>query len=186
MENLKTLVLVALVAAAAALILGALAVLELYKPPQVAAEPSLMESRLTRLERRISEQEATLNRIETAQAGTPSQTQKTENDLKHLREAVQSALLQVSEEIGRLNAKITKLEEQARQKPVAQIEQKDTPPAGDANESPYLTYHAASGDTLASIAKKHSVKEEDIVSLNPPWIDFSHLHPGQTIYIPRD
>lgn len=187
METLKTFVLVAVVAAAAALFLAVFALFEIYKPAHTADLTSLgMDSRLTRLEKQIADQEAILSRIESTQAGTPSFEQKTEADLKRLREGVQVALNQVGVEIGNLNEKIAKLDERARQTPGAQTESKAQPPAGNTVESPYLAHRAAPEDTLASIATKYSVKEEDIISINPPWIDFSHLRSGQTIYVPRE
>ena len=125
-----------------------------------------------------------MTRIEAVQVGTPSLAQKKRGCLKNLRNGVQAALTQVAEELGNLKGRLAKLEEQAKQKPVAKIQPKAPSRTRDTSEGPFLAYRVGAEDTLASIAQKYSTTEEEIVAINPSGIDYTYLHAGQMIYIP--
>jgi LysM repeat protein len=98
------------------------------------------------------------------------------------RACVQTALDQVGNEIGTINAKITKMEESMKKPAPAAGKGGAAAPTGVLNADG--TYSVAPGDTISKIAKKFAVKVDAIEAENP-GLDPTKLKVGQKIHIPK-
>jgi LysM repeat protein len=136
--------------------------------------------KLSTLQKTVAEHSAEIPRIATIEGELRAATAKSETDMKGLREGVQNALNQVGEQLGAITAKITKIEEAQKAKPVAAG--KAAAPTGVLNADG--TYSIAPGDTLAKIARKFAAKLDAIEAENP-GLDPAKLKVGQKIRIPK-
>jgi LysM repeat protein len=141
----------------------------------------------TKLEKIVATQGEELLKIDTVRGEVQTLSTKVDNDVKTLRDGVQSVLAQVGTEIGGMHAQITKLEEAAK---------KPAPVAGpgkggkggaavatgtvDANGN----YTVGPGDTISKIAKKFATKADSIEAENP-GLNPAKLRVGQKIKIPK-
>jgi LysM repeat protein len=138
-------------------------------------------TQLSPLKKTVAAHDVEIPRIATLEGELRAATTKTEGDMKSLREGVQNALNQVGEQLGAINAKLTKIEEAQKAKPVA----------GKGGAGPVTgvlnadgTYSIAPGDTLAKIARKFATKLDAIEAENP-GLDPAKLKVGQKIRIPK-
>lgn len=140
----------------------------------------------TKLEKTLATQaEEQGQKIEAIRGELQGITSKVDNDVKTLRDGVQSVLAQVGTELGGIKAQITKLEEDAKKKaaPVAAAGKGGAAVATgtvDANGN----YTVAPGDTINKIAKKFGTKPDSIEAENP-GLNPTKLRVGQKIKIPR-
>jgi len=137
--------------------------------------------KLSALQKTVAAHDAEIPRIASIEGELHAATAKTESDMKGLREGVQNALNQVGEQLGAINAKLVKIEEAQKAKPVA----------GKAGAGPVTgvlnadgTYSIAPGDTLAKIARKFAVKL-DAIEADNPGLNPAKLKVGQKIHIPK-
>jgi LysM repeat protein len=139
--------------------------------------------KLSTIKKDVDAHSLEIPKIATLEGDVRAATAKAENDTKALREGFQNALTQVGEHLGTINAKITKLEEAQKAKPVAPAAGKPgAAPTGVLNADG--TYSIAPGDTLAKIARKFGTKLDAIEAENP-GLDPAHLKVGQKIRIPK-
>jgi LysM repeat protein len=136
--------------------------------------------KLSQLQKTVAAHDAEIPRIASVEGELRAATAKTESDMKGLREGVQNALNQVGEQLGAINAKLVKIEEAQKAKPVAG--KPGAAPTGVLNADG--TYSIAPGDTLAKIARKFAVKLDAIEAENP-GLDPARLKVGQKIRIPK-
>jgi len=138
-----------------------------------------------KLEKLVAEQGVKLQEIETVRGEVQSLSTKVDNDVKTLRDGVQSVLAQVGSEIGGMKAQITKIEEESKKK-AAPVEKGAKGGAAvatgtvDANGN----YTVAPGDTINKIAKKFATKVDSIEAENP-GLNPTKLRVGQKIKIPK-
>lgn len=137
--------------------------------------------KLSTLQKTVAAHDAEIPRIASVEGELRAATAKTESDMKGLREGVQNALNQVGEQLGAINAKLVKIEEAQKAKPVAGGKA-GAAPTGVLNADG--TYSIAPGDTLAKIARKFAVKLDAIEAENP-GLDPARLKVGQKIRIPK-
>ena len=124
--------------------------------------------------------EAKANAAESAAAAA---TAKSDTEIKGLRSGIQTALDQVGNEIGTINAKLAKMEEAMKKPaPAAGKAGAAAAPTGVLNADG--TYTIASGDTLSKIARKFAVRSDSIEAENP-GLDPAKLRVGQKISIPK-
>ena len=133
------------------------------------------------LQKTVTAHDAEIPRIASVEGELRAATSKTESDMKGMRDGVQSALNQVGEQLGAINAKIAKFEEAQKAKPVA-AGKAGAAPTGVLNADG--TYSIAPGDTLAKIARKFAVKLDAIEAENP-GLDPAKLKVGQKIRVPK-
>src|SRR5882672_6871272 len=119
-------------------------------------------------EKTLTAHEESIAKVATLENEVHSVATKSETDLNGLRVGFQNAFNQVGTEIGAINAKITKIEETQKARPVAA-------PGGKAGGGGVVTgtvdangnYAVAPGDTLSKIAKKFATRVDAIESENP-------------------
>jgi len=163
------------IVAAVALVFSALALVEIYTPPKVvSAAPGGLTSRLTLLERAVAAQAEAL-RNQTA-ARTEAAATRTDNDLKNLRNAMQSAFDQVGHEFGELNARIGALEQANRALTAKPAEPRPT-------TTVFVPYVIKEGDTLAAIATLFGITEQALRKANA-GLDPAAPEAGRKILIP--
>ena len=137
--------------------------------------------KLSTLQKSVAAHDEAINKIPAIEASVSAAAAKTESDIKGLRTGIQSALDQVGNEIGTINAKITKIEEAQKARAAA-------PGKGAAAPTGVLnadgTYSVAPGDTLSKIAKKFATRVDSIEAENP-GLDPAKLKVGQKIRIPK-
>lgn len=141
--------------------------------------------KLSTLQKTVATHEdAISNKIPSLEASISATTTKVDSDIKGLRSGIQTALDQVGNEIGTINAKITKLEEAQKARAVAPAKGKGgaAAPTGVLNADG--TYAVAPGDTLSKIAKKFGARIDSIEAENP-GLDARKLRVGQKIHIPK-
>src|SRR5690606_4993006 len=115
-----------------------------------------------------------------------AKSEKTDGDVRALRDGIQSALNQVGQEMVKLREQVTKVEEAAARKPApaaATNTKSGAAPAPTGVRNADGTYTIASGDTLATVARKFGVKLDSILAENP-GIEPRSLKVGQKIRIP--
>jgi LysM repeat protein len=128
-------------------------------------------------------EEAISSKIPALEASVSAASAKVDTDIKGLRSGIQTALDQVGNEIGTINAKITKMEESMKKPaPAAGKGGAAAAPTGVLNADG--TYSVAPGDTISKIAKKFAVKVDAIEAENP-GLDPAKLKVGQKIHIPK-
>ncbi len=137
--------------------------------------------KLSTVQKTVAAHDAEIPKIASIEGELRAATAKTETDMKGLREGVQNALNQVGEQLGAINAKLAKIEEAQKAKPVA-AGKPGAAPTGVLNADG--TYSIAPGDTLAKIARKFAVKLDAIEAENP-GLNPAHLKVGQKIHIPK-
>ena len=141
--------------------------------------------KLSTLQKSVAAHDEAINKIPAIEASVAAAATKaeTENQIKGLKSAIQSALDQVGNEIGTINAKITKIEEAQKARAAAPGKGgKAAAPTGVLNADG--TYAVAPGDTLSRIAKKFAVRVDSIEAENP-GLDPAKLKVGQKIRIPK-
>ena len=147
-----------------------LAILALVKISKVDAKVNAHEDAIT-------------NKIPALEASMSAATAKADTAITGLRSGIQTALDQVGNEIGTINAKITKMEEAMKKPaPVAGKGGAAAAPTGVLNADG--TYSIAPGDTLSKIARKFAVRTDSIEAENP-GLDPAKLRVGQKIRIPK-
>jgi LysM repeat protein len=127
-------------------------------------------------------EEAISSKIPALEASVSAASAKVDTDIKGLRSGIQTALDQVGNEIGTINAKITKMEESMKKPAPAAGKGGAAAPTGVLNADG--TYSVAPGDTISKIAKKFAVKVDAIEAENP-GLDPTKLKVGQKIHIPK-
>ncbi len=140
--------------------------------------------KLATLQKAVTAHDEAINsKIPALEATVNAATAKAETDIKGLRTGIQTALDQVGNEIGTINAKITKLEEAAKKPaPAASAKGGAAAPTGALNADG--TYTVGSGDSLSKIARKFGVKVDAIEAENP-GLDPTKLKVGQKVRIPK-
>lgn len=140
--------------------------------------------KLSTLQKSVAAHDEAINsKIPALEASVSAAATKADTDIKGLRSGIQTALDQVGNEIGTINAKITKIEEAMKKPaPVAGKAGAAAAPTGVLNADG--TYTIASGDTLSKIARKFAVRADSIEAENP-GLDPAKLRVGQKIRIPK-
>lgn len=133
------------------------------------------------LDERVTAAEGKASAAETAAANAAA---KADTDIKGLRSGIQTALDQVGNEIGTINAKITKIEEAQKARAAAPAAKGGAAAAPTGVLNADGTYTVASGDTISKIARKFAVKADSIEAENP-GLDPTKLRVGQKIRIPK-
>ena len=140
--------------------------------------------KLSTLQKTVGEHTDSIAKIPALEASVSAASAKAETDIKGLRTGIQTALDQVGNEIGTINAKLTKMEE-AMKKPAPAAGGKGgaaAAPTGVLNADG--TYTVASGDSLSKIARKFGVKVDAIEAENP-GLDPTKISVGKKIRIPK-
>jgi len=139
--------------------------------------------KLSTLQKSVAAHDEAINsKIPALEASVSAAAAKADTDIKGLRSGIQTALDQVANEIGTINAKITKMEE-AMKKPAPAAKGGAAPaPTGVLNADG--TYSIAPGDTISKVARKFAVKVDAIEAENP-GLDPAKLRVGQKIRIPK-
>lgn len=137
--------------------------------------------KLSTLQKNVAAHDEAINKIPGIEASISAAAAKVDTDIKGLRSGIQSALDQVGNEIGTINAKITKIEE-AQKARAAGPKGAAAAPTGVLNADG--TYSVAPGDTLSKIAKKFATRVDSIEAENP-GLDPAKLRVGQKIRIPK-
>jgi len=127
-------------------------------------------------------EEAITSKIPALEASVSAASAKVDTDIKGLRSGIQTALDQVGNEIGTINAKLTKMEEAMKKPAPAAGKGGAAAPTGVLNADG--TYSVAPGDSLSKIARKFAVKIDAIEAENP-GLDPTKLKVGQKIRIPK-
>jgi LysM repeat protein len=140
--------------------------------------------KLSTLQKSVAAHDEAINsKIPALEASVNAAAAKTDSDIKGLRSGIQTALDQVGNEIGTINAKITKIEEAMKKPaPAAGKAGGGAAPTGVLNADG--TYTVGSGDTLSKIARKFAVRTDAIEAENP-GLDPTKLRVGQKIRIPK-
>lgn len=140
----------------------------------------------TKLEKAMATQNEEIStKISSVENDVRSATAKNENDIKGLRDGVQSALTSVGTEMGAIRAQITKLEEAAKKPaPVAAAAGKGGKAVATGTVDANGNYTVGPGDTISKIAKKFAVKVDSIEAENP-GLNPTKLRVGQKIKIPK-
>jgi LysM repeat protein len=139
--------------------------------------------KLSTLQKTVGAHDAEILKIATLEGEVRATAAKADSDVKSLRAGIQSTFDQVGAEIGTINAKITKIEEAQKARPVASAKGgAAAAPTGVLNADG--TYSIAPGDTLSKIARKFAVRIDAIEAENP-GLDPTKLKVGQKIRIPR-
>ncbi len=140
--------------------------------------------KLSTLQKSVAAHDEAINsKIPALEASVSAAAAKADTDIKGLRSGIQTALDQVGNEIGTINAKITKIEEAMKKPaPAAGKAGGGAAPTGVLNADG--TYTIASGDTLSKIARKFAVRTASIEAENP-GLDPARLRVGQKIRIPK-
>jgi LysM repeat protein len=121
-------------------------------------------------------------KIATLENDIRSNAAKSENDLKTLRQGVQSALDQVGTSIGTMQAQLTKIED-AMKKAAAPAPKGGKGATATGVKNADGTYTVAPGDYPAKIARKFGVSVDAILAENP-GLNPSKMYPGQKIRLP--
>lgn len=140
--------------------------------------------KLSTLQKSVAAHDEAINsKIPALEASVSAAAAKADTDIKGLRTGIQTALDQVGNEIGTINAKITKIEEAMKKPaPVAGKAGGGAAPTGVLNADG--TYTIAAGDTLSKVARKFGVRTDSIEAENP-GLDPAKLRVGQKIRIPK-
>lgn len=139
--------------------------------------------KLSTLQKSVAAHDEAINsKIPALEASVSAAAAKADTDIKGLRSGIQTALDQVGNEIGTINAKITKIEEAMKKPAPAAGKAGTAAPTGVLNADG--TYTIASGDTLSKIARKFAVRSDSIEAENP-GLDPAKLRVGQKIRIPK-
>lgn len=138
--------------------------------------------KLSTLQKSVAAHDEGINKIPAIEASISAAAAKVATDFTNMRTNIQSALDQVGNEIGTINAKITKIEEAQKAKAAAPGKGKAAAPTGVLNADG--TYSVAPGDTLSKIAKKFATRVDSIEAENP-GLDPAKLKVGQKIRIPK-
>jgi LysM repeat protein len=139
--------------------------------------------KLSTLQKSVAAHDEAINsKIPALEASVSAAAAKSETDIKGLRTGIQTALDQVGDEIGTINAKITKIEEAMKKPAPAAGKAGAAAPTGVLNADG--TYTIGSGDTLSKVARKFAVRTDSIEAENP-GLDPAKLRVGQKIRIPK-
>jgi LysM repeat protein len=139
--------------------------------------------KLSTLQKSVAAHDEAINsKIPALEASVSAAAAKSETDIKGLRTGIQTALDQVGNEIGTINAKITKIEEAMKKPAPAAGKAGAAAPTGVLNADG--TYTIGSGDTLSKVARKFGVRTDSIEAENP-GLDPAKLRVGQKIRIPK-
>lgn len=138
--------------------------------------------KLSTLQKSVAAHDEAINKIPAIEASISAAAAKTAADITGLRTGIQGALDQVGNEIGTINAKITKIEEAQKARAAAPGKGAAAAPTGVLNADG--TYSIAPGDTLSKIAKKFATRVDSIEAENP-GLDPAKLKVGQKIRIPK-
>ncbi|MBP6863681.1 MAG: LysM peptidoglycan-binding domain-containing protein [Candidatus Didemnitutus sp.] len=155
-----------LIAAAGALILAIVALVQLNK-----------------VKATVASQADEIAKIATIENEVRSTAAKSESDLKNLRDGIQTALNQVGTEMVALRAQVAKVEEEMKKKPAPAAAKGGAAAAPTGVRNADGTYTIAAGDTLAKVAKKFGVSLDSVLAENP-GIEPSRLRVGQKIRLP--
>lgn len=141
--------------------------------------------KLATLQKSVVAHDEAINKIPAIEASVSAAAAKADTDIKGLRTGIQTALDQVGNEIGTINAKITKIEEAMKKPAPAPAGGKTgggAAPTGVLNADG--TYSVAPGDTLAKIARKFATRIDSLEAENP-GLDPTKLKVGQKVRIPK-
>jgi LysM repeat protein len=139
--------------------------------------------KLSTLQKSVAAHDEAINsKIPALEASVSAAAAKADTDIKGLRSGIQTALDQVGNEIGTINAKITKMEEAMKKPAPVAKGGAAAAPTGVLNADG--TYTVGSGDTLSKIARKFAVRTDSIEAENP-GLDPTKLRVGQKIRIPK-
>ena len=138
--------------------------------------------KLSTLQKSVAAHDEAINKIPAIEASISAAAAKVDTDIKGLRSGIQTALDQVGNEIGTINAKITKIEEAQKARATTGKGGPAAVPTGVLSADG--TYSVAPGDTLSKIAKKFATRVDSIEAENP-GLDPTKLKVGQKIRIPK-
>ena len=138
--------------------------------------------KLSTLQKSVAAHDEAINKIPAIEASISAAAAKVDTDIKGLRSGIQSALDQVGNEIGTINAKITKIEEAQKARAATGKGGAAAAPTGVLSADG--TYSIAPGDTLSKVAKKFATRVDSIEAENP-GLDPTKLKVGQRIRIPK-
>jgi LysM repeat protein len=139
--------------------------------------------KLSTLQKSVAAHDEAIAKIPSIEQSVSAASAKAETDIKGLRTGIQTALDQVGNEIGTINAKLTKIEEAMKKPaPAAGKAGGAAAPTGVLNADG--TYTIGSGDTLSKVARKFGVRTDSIEAENP-GLDPAKLRVGQKIRIPK-
>jgi LysM repeat protein len=156
----------------AGIVVGVLALL-------VGAYGAIKASSLQKTVVAQEEKVAKIDGIEAQAGSAQAAADKAARDIVSLNRSTQDAFNTVAQNLGNIQASITKLEEAAK-KPVAVAGKKGGEPvvAGPGE------YVIKSGDTGAKIARAQGVSLGDLQAVNPD-VNWTKLHVGQKIKLPK-
>jgi LysM repeat protein len=138
--------------------------------------------KLSTLQKTVAAHDLEIPKIGSLENEVRAAAAKSETDIKGLRSGIQTALDQVGNEIGTINAKITKIEEAQKARAAAPAGKGAAAATGVLNADG--TYSIAPGDTISKIAKKFGTRVDSIEAENP-GLDPTKLKVGQKIHIPK-
>jgi LysM repeat protein len=142
--------------------------------------------KITKVDNRVTGHDDAIAKIPAIESSVTAASAKADSDIRGLRTGIQTALDQVGNEIGTINAKIAKIEEAAKKPAPAPAAGGKAgaaaAPTGVLNADG--TYTVAAGDTISKIARKFNVKVDSIEAENP-GLDPAKLRAGQKIRIPK-
>jgi len=141
--------------------------------------------KLSAVQKTLASHDESIAKISSLENDVRSVSAKAESDMKNLSSGIQNALNSVGTTIGEINAKIAKIEEAQKARPVPA-------PAGKGSAGGAVTgtvdgsgnYTVAPGDSLFKIAKKFATRVDAIEAENP-GLDPAKLRVGQKIKIPK-
>ncbi len=139
--------------------------------------------KLSTLQKSVAAHDEAINsKIPALEASVSAAAAKADTDIKGLRTGIQTALDQVGNEIGTINAKITKIEEAMKKPAPAAGKAGGAAPTGVLNADG--TYTIGSGDTLSKVARKFAVRTDSIEAENP-GLDPAKLSVAHKLRIPK-
>jgi LysM repeat protein len=141
--------------------------------------------KITSVQKTLTAHSEQIDKIPALETEIRNTSSKSEADVKNIRDGIQGALNSVGENIGAINARITKIEEAQKARAAAPAGGKGgaaAAPTGVLNSDG--TYSVAPGDSLSKIARKFATRVDSIEAENP-GLDPTKLKVGQKIKIPK-
>ena len=159
----------------AGIVVGVLALL-------VGAYGAIKASSLQKTVAAQEEKVAKIDGIEAQASSASAAADKAARDIVSLNRSTQDAFNTVAQNLGNIQASITKLEEAAKKPaPAAAAGKKGSGEPVVAGPGEYVI---KGGDTGAKIARAQGVSLSDLQAVNPD-VNWTHLHVGQKIKLPK-